>query len=119
MPPLSQCWAKELTLPLTSYNTQESGPCTSPGHHIRADTVGRGAGKQPHPSQHEHWENWLQSSSVIWWVGKRYPSSTTRGRQMSWLQDQKNGRAVFTMNQLKYLGEWTMYITWTTQWSWP
>ena len=26
----------ELALPLTCYSTQESGPCTSPGHHSRA-----------------------------------------------------------------------------------
>lgn len=33
-------FARELTDPFTSCNTQESRPCTSPGQHIRANSVG-------------------------------------------------------------------------------
>lgn len=43
LPPLSQ--VGELSLPLSNCNTLESGPCTSPGQHSKADTVDRGIGE--------------------------------------------------------------------------
>lgn len=37
--------AGELALPLTTCSTWESGPCTSPRRHSRADLSGRGSGE--------------------------------------------------------------------------
>lgn len=37
--------AGELSLNLSGYSTQESGPCTLPGHHSRVDPDERGTGK--------------------------------------------------------------------------
>lgn len=42
LPPFCPChlwWVRGLTLPLTNCSTWESGPCTLPGQHSRADPI--------------------------------------------------------------------------------
>ena len=43
--PCNLWWVREMTLPLTNYITQESGPCTLSGQHRRVELIERGVGE--------------------------------------------------------------------------